>query len=109
VSDCYCDYDMPSMHIEAWHKARKQHTCCECGQAVIIGQQYQRVALVFEGQFSTYKTCERCADLRDALAAVSCPSYRGLREEYWNYLEQWLGSERCAETYRRVFPVVSNV
>ncbi len=106
---CYCDYDSsPSMHSEVWHKAKKEHKCCECGQAIKAGQQYQRISGVWDGDFSSYKTCERCADLREALSEVSCPTYRGLSEEYFNYLDSWLLAEKRDETYRRVFPVTPN-
>lgn len=102
---CSCDYDStPSMHSEAWYKARKQHKCCECRQPIEIGQQYQRVSGVWDGKFFTFKTCERCADLREALSEISCPTYRGLSEEYFNYLDGWLAAEERDNAYRRVFP-----
>ena len=106
---CYCDYDsMPSMYSETWHKAKKDHRCCECGKTISVGQQYQRVVGVWDGDFSSYKTCERCAGLRDALAEVSCPTFGGLQDEYWNYLDSCLLSEQRDATYRRVFQVASN-
>lgn len=107
---CYCDYDSaPSFFSETWHNARKAHTCCECGQAINVGQDYQRVSGVWDGEFMTYKTCERCAGLREALAEVACPFFRGLKEEYWNYLDSFLPIEQRDHTYRRAFPVMSNV
>lgn len=101
---CYCDYDYsPSMYSETWHKARKEHKCCECKRTIHPGEDYQRVSGVWDGEFSTYKTCERCADLREALAAVSCPTFRGLQEEYWNYLDGLLPRDECQAAYARVF------
>ena len=102
--ECYCDYDSsPSMHREAWHKAKKEHKCCECRQAIAPGQEYQKVCGVWDGDFSAHKTCERCANLRYSLAEVSCPTYRGLSEEYFNYLDSLLDAERRDAIYRSVF------
>lgn len=102
---CYCDWDStPSVHRKAWHKAKKEYKCCECGQAINAGQDYQKAVGVWEGNFSTYKSCERCADLREALSEISCPTYKGLKEEYFNYLDSWLNPEQRDHTYTRVFP-----
>lgn len=101
---CYCDYDAPTMFSEVWHKAAKEHKCCECGGVIGNGQQYQHVAAVYDGTFRTYKTCEKCADLRDALQEVSCPTFCGLAEEYFEYLNQFLPSQKRDEVYYNVFP-----
>ena len=101
---CYCDSEYPTMFNEAWRKAAKQHKCCECGKTIEKGQDYQYVTMVFEGEFLTYKTCEKCADLRDALGDISCPTFRGLQEEYFEYLNQTLPSGKRDEVYSKVFP-----
>ena len=44
--------------------ARKEHRCCECGEAIQPGRKYERDVVAFDGDFSTYKTCARCANIR---------------------------------------------
>lgn len=102
---CYCDFDgYPSVYRERWSTAKIVHKCCECGATIHPGNKYQYVSMVWDGDFLTYKTCERCADLRDALSEVTCPQFRGLQEDYFNYLDSTLPRERRDAVYRRVFP-----
>ncbi|WP_052700080.1 hypothetical protein [Methylocucumis oryzae] len=63
---CYCDDDaiQPTLYREVWRKAIKEHKCCECQDVIKIGERYQYVAGVWEGQFSTFKTCASCVDVR---------------------------------------------
>jgi hypothetical protein len=46
-------------------RARRQHTCCECHGPIVIGMRYQLVTGRWDGQFESWRTCLRCADLRD--------------------------------------------
>jgi hypothetical protein len=86
---CYCDYDgLPSFHSEAFRTARKVHRCCECGADILPGSVYQYVSGSWDGDFLTFKSCEPCADLRDALSEVGCPSYGDLYEFYRVYLDE---------------------
>ena len=100
---CYCNDSSPSMYVETWHKARKEHKCCECKRKIKPGDEYERIAGVWDGDFSTYKTCEVCAGLRDALAEFSCPTFGGLGEEYFNYLDGFLKCEEYQTQYDQVF------
>lgn len=61
---CYCDYDPPSVWSLAIHKARKAHKCCECRKPIAPGERYEYVWGIWDGSAGTYKTCERCLDLR---------------------------------------------
>ena len=80
---CWIDIDPPEFISEYWRTARKEHTCCECGKKINPGDEYQIVAGKWEGYFDAFKTCEKCADLRDSLIeAGGCPLYCGLYEEY---------------------------
>ena len=56
---CSCD-EGPAIYWESWPKARKTHTCCECGSKIDPGEQYYRLSGVWEGQFSTFKMCMVC-------------------------------------------------
>ena len=99
---CYCE-SAPSMFVATWPKAKKSHKCCECRRPIKIGDEYERVAGVWDGDFAYFKTCESCAGLREALTEVSCPSYGGLSDDYWNYLERFLTGEEMQAQYDSVF------
>lgn len=47
--------------------ARKQHQCCECGGIIAPLDVYERVAGTWDGNFSTFKTCQHCETARDWL------------------------------------------
>lgn len=61
--DCYCDYDAPEFYERKIVKARKRHKCEECAGWISPGEQYEYAAGKWEGDFYTFKTCERCVDL----------------------------------------------
>lgn len=46
-------------------KARKAHKCCECGCEIKPGAQYESSGGVWDGEWSTYKTCDTCVTVRD--------------------------------------------
>lgn len=60
---CEC----PTLYDETFVKARKQARCCECRARITVGELYQRVSGLWDGSFSTYKTCGPCAELRDEM------------------------------------------
>jgi hypothetical protein len=62
--DCYCDGDPATIYSATKPRARKEHRCDECGAKIKPGEQYENVFGVWEGYGSTWKTCERCYDLR---------------------------------------------
>lgn len=75
---CTCDFDdMATFFREAYHTARKQHTCCECASPIDPGERYQYVSGLWDGRFSTYKTCMVCAIARDNAIMDGCCSELG--------------------------------
>lgn len=71
--ECACvsvdvdDYECCSELIsDKWHKARKDHRCCECHRTIVNGEQYRRETLSDDGKISTYKTCADCESLKGA-------------------------------------------
>ncbi len=56
--------DWPEFYNKRLVVARKQHKCCECGEDILPGQQYEVVVGKWDGEFSTYKTCSVCLELR---------------------------------------------
>ncbi len=66
------------------HRARVPHKCCECSAEIRPGSMYERAALLYDGMWSTYDTCARCANVwRDY--------FRGGRE-FGGLAEWFLGS-----------------
>lgn len=57
--------------------ARVKHTCRECHRTIDKGETYFVEAYVFEGDFTTHKTCAHCKVARDWLQAEN----ERLREE----------------------------
>jgi len=84
--DCSIDVGEPmSPHMVQIRTARKQHKCCECGEIIEPGQQYEFVSGATYGQWDTFKTCLTCRNIRDDY----CPYgwYYGFLEEHlWECL-----------------------
>ncbi len=55
-------------------KARKPHKCYECRGGIPSGETYEKIAGVWDGEFSEFKTCARCSELRD-WARISVPCF----------------------------------
>ena len=100
---CYCDSEEPSFYIEKFVKARRHRTCCECGGGIKQGAQYQVITGQWGGDIQRYKTCEPCADLREALSDVVCVPLKSLRDSYSDYLVEY-GNVYNAETKVFTFP-----
>ena len=62
--DCYCDYEPAEFYSSEIRKAKKQYRCEECSGFIIPGEQSEYVAAKWDGQFSQFRTCMRCVDLR---------------------------------------------
>jgi len=58
--------DSASFSSEKTLVARVPHRCCECGDIIRPGQEYERMFGVWDGKTSTYKTCIPCAEVRRA-------------------------------------------
>lgn len=63
---CECWSEGPTFYNEARVRARKVHRCCECAEDIEPGHEYQRISGKWEHEVASYKTCTRCADLREA-------------------------------------------
>lgn len=82
ASMCSCDYEPFDLYSVTLPVARKPHRCCECGEVIHPGEQYERAATVFQGDFECYKTCLPCSQIRKDY----CAPYRGLFEVIWEGL-----------------------
>jgi hypothetical protein len=104
MSYCSCDYEPSRFYTRKWvTKSRKKAFCGECGNAIEPGSAYEYVAAFGDG-FSTFKTCERCADLRDSLVGENgCVVHGKLVDEYFEYLNGFMHSDAAWEQYRKIF------
>ncbi len=48
--------------------ARKPHKCCECHREIAKGSRYERISGKWDGEFSAYKTCLDCVEIRYGLS-----------------------------------------
>lgn len=66
---CSCvyvgDYDQPSCSNQTIRQAVKPHECCECKRVIGVGEKYEVISGMWDGHFSTYKTCKDCLSIRD--------------------------------------------
>jgi hypothetical protein len=64
--DCYCDYEPARFYVARRLTARKEHQCYECGRDINAGEQYERVAGMWDDYdgIMVYKTCSHCLDIR---------------------------------------------
>ena len=66
--DCSCDIsygESPAFYREETPKARKVYKCCECGEKIEPGQKYHKAVGVWDGEFSTWRTCWPCHAIRE--------------------------------------------
>lgn len=42
------------------NRARKEHTCLYCKKTINVGESYTEQCVIHEGQFQSYKLCDRC-------------------------------------------------
>jgi hypothetical protein len=54
------DLEIPEFFNEEVVQARKEHKCYECRRTIEKGWYYHRSTGKWDGQVSTYKTCNRC-------------------------------------------------
>lgn len=85
-----CDTIDPSVFRESFPEARHQHTCCECRGMIRVGETYQRVVGLWEGDWDTFATCLECVKWRRAVTEdrnpYPCtPGFGSLEEELREY------------------------
>lgn len=64
--DCSCgDFNGPDVWSSKIVRARVRHTCCECGDKILPGEQYEAFRGCWDGNWDTYETCCFCLKLRE--------------------------------------------
>lgn len=77
---CDCYHDPPEFCEIRKRKARKPHTCAECLRIIKPGERYEAVSGLWDGVFSSFKTCSDCVDLAKA-HGVDCYALGALMDE----------------------------
>jgi hypothetical protein len=73
MTDCYCDYERPTVYSQTKPVARVQHKCSECRGHIKPGEKYTKIWGVWDGDQATYKRCPDCEALLDYVEAhVPC-------------------------------------
>lgn len=60
-------------------KAAREHECGECDETIPCGARYERTEGLWNGRWSTFKTCLSCVEIRDHFAC----------EDGWMFGEVW--------------------
>ncbi len=86
-----CDCETPKASMTITRRARVEHQCCECGDAIKPGESYEYTSGVWDSPMS-FKTCARCAGVRDfynaeCLSQYDCyPCFGRLWDEVADYV-----------------------
>lgn len=84
---CECDVYPKFCHV-SHRRARKNHTCYECGHVIAPGEDYMHMFSIDDYCYTT-KLCERCDDLMEAFKGLGyCTLYGSLFEDYRDWLEE---------------------
>ncbi len=98
---CVCEDtgDQPSMFRATNPVARKRHECCECGEAIVPGETYERVFGVWWGDAESFTTCLPCATLRKQYCCHFTKVQDTLRETLgMDYVTgEWIGNSLTQE------------
>lgn len=71
---CNCDdYERPVVFVEVTRRARKRHRCGECKGFIAPGCHYHETRGLWDGQWSTHKTCGSCYVIAHSL--LECFAY----------------------------------
>ena len=72
---CMVDYgDAPKIYRARMQCTRKERRCEECGRTIAVGERYQSAFMVYDGDPSTFATCQHCAVAMKWLAE-NCGGY----------------------------------
>ncbi len=85
MSDCYCyDGPTPEFYSNFRQRSRKARKCYECRVEIVKGEFYWRATGKWDGDFSSFVTCEKCNDLQKR-CDFACAGHGGLAESAFHY------------------------
>lgn len=86
---CDCDDEGPAFMRVNEKRARRSHRCCECKETISAGHTYEHTSGKWEGEIETFRTCERCADLRASYLAMGyCVAFGTLWSDHYDMLPE---------------------
>ena len=86
---CDCDTVWEFFNEEE-RTARIEHTCGECYKTINPGEVYKYISGKFEGEFTTHKACEECADLAESMQSMGfCWWYGELHADHDEYIQEY--------------------
>lgn len=98
---CSCEIDVdndggPDFYYSKIVKARKEHVCYECCKTIQKSEKYEHVRGMWDGSFSTYKTCIDCLSLRKEFFSSGF-IFGQIWDDFDSFLEDCSGeiSEAC--------------
>ena len=97
-ASCECWHDSVAEFMTQRIKtALKQHGCYECGCSIEPGTKYEETAGKWDGDFSTFRTCHLCLEVRN-WAQISVPCF------CWTFGEMLENVQGLVEEARRDMP-----
>lgn len=95
---CVCpadNYDPPDIYNVKTVKARKEHHCYECGDVIPVGRRYEYVRALYDGSWSSFRTCLVCVAIREDFRGKGCGFLHG---DLWQSLKDTYEGEYDEET-----------
>lgn len=92
---CYCDYDPATIYNPPkMVRAAKQHICDECGCTISKGETHEYVSYLYEGQWSSPRTCQGCLDVMAWVGAhipcfLECRTHGDMLERADEAIDEW--------------------
>ena len=80
------DGESAELHTSSTVKAAKDHKCCECREAIRKGTRYEMVRGMWDGSWSTYRTCLSCVEIRNHFSCngwIYCQLWDDLEENFF--------------------------
>ena len=65
-----CDWDPAQLYTAQRRKAAKNHRCDECHGTIRKGESHEYAKGLWEGQWSSFRTCPDCIPIRCELARL---------------------------------------
>jgi hypothetical protein len=66
MCDCYWD-NPPKFYECRTVRGRKEYKCSECMRVIEKGEKHEYAKGLWEGDFSQFRTCKTCSDMRDEI------------------------------------------
>lgn len=79
MCDCYWD-NPPTFYECRTVKGRKEHKCSECLRVIEKGEHHEYAKGLWDGDFSDFRTCKTCCDMRDEIK-LTCYCHGQMMDE----------------------------